>query len=430
MKRQICVSLLLLTMIMTTASLAVAETHVSEIDQRVRGLLIGSFLGDAAGGPPEFQSAEDLKRWLPDLRSWSPERFRSALQSDELKHGFELLPYAGIRPAIAPYGPWEKDAAAGTVTDDSRHKMVLLHCMADFLEDTSAPISKASLARAYVAYGDTHAARGRHDYQQLTSESFREYVSVANWILGQRDLAKSLPPQRLWAGIATCSGQMTFPPLAALYPGDPDAAYRATFAIDFVDVGPAKDISAALVAALAVAIGSEHKPEDTWPVVWKAVRETDPYRYGQVPFAKRPATEWLDFALDAAARAQGSPRELFRILENEGRPRYYWDAHFTFATAIACLKFCDYRPLEAITVSLAFGHDTDSAAQVIGALAGAVHGPQVFPARARRQVQKRLLIDYGEDVDSWVRVLRRVRDRGNVIRFLEQEPTAATTSDK
>lgn len=397
-----------------------AEESVIDVDQRVRGMLIGSLLGDAAGGPPEFKSAEDLKKWLPDLRSWSSGRFEDALKSDELMKEFRLLPYLGIRSDIAPYGPWERDAAAGTVTDDSRHKMVMLNCLRNSLSNSERRVSQESLAQAYLDYAGTHLTRGRLDYEKLTTESFKEYTAVANWILGERDLSKALPPQRLWAGISTCSGQMTLLPLAGLYPGDADAAYRAAFAIDFVDVGPAKDINAALVAGLAAAIGSSAKPADKWQEVFGAIRDTDPYRYGDVPFAKRPATEWLDFALHAADRAEGSPNELFRILETEGRAKYFWDAHFTFASAIAFLKLSDYQPLAAITVSLAFGHDTDSAAQVIGALAGAIHGPNVFPEAARKQVENRLLVDYEESIDEWVNVCRRLRERGDsVVEFIE-----------
>jgi hypothetical protein len=179
-----------------------------------------------------------------------------------------------------------------------------------------------------------------------------------------------------------------------------------------------------LVAGLAAAIGS-HEPDTKkrWQQMLEAVRKTDPYDYASVPFASRPATEWLDFAFDAAKRANGSPRELFRILEAEGRAKYFWDAHFTYASAIAFLKLADHRPLEAITVSLAFGHDTDSAAQVIGALAGAVYGASVFPAEARTQIKTRLDADYGEDIDEWTRVLLKLGDRKQFpapVQFVEE----------
>ena len=38
--------------------------------------------------------------------------------------------YKSLRPDTSPYGPWRKNAIAGTLTDDSRHKIVLIHAMA------------------------------------------------------------------------------------------------------------------------------------------------------------------------------------------------------------------------------------------------------------------------------------------------------------
>lgn len=393
-----------------------------DLGDRIEGLLVGSLLGDAAGGPVEFKSNDELKEWLPDLRAWSAERFRRELRSGELAERFELLGYENIRPGIADYGPWETNAAAGTVTDDSRHKMVLMNCLRELAEKDEGATSVDSLAQSYVNYAATHAKRNREDYRKLTDQSFKEYVAVARWLLGERDLAIANPPQRLWVGIATCSGQMTLPPIACVFPGEPIKAYRAGYALGFVDVGQGKDINSALVAGLSAGIGCRESSIDKrWEAVFSAMR-VDPYRYADVPFAKRPATEWLDFAMNASKRANGSPKELFRILEEEGRPKYYWDAHFTFAVAIACLEFCERRPKEALVTSLAFGHDTDSAAQVIGALTGAVLGTQAFAQSDRTQVRKRLKADYGEDLNEWVEVLLKLSDRKrypNPVRFVE-----------
>lgn len=395
---------------------AAAEPPSAEPDRayadRTMGMLVGSLIGDAVGGPVEFKSPEELNKWLPDLRAWSADEFRRRLKSGKLAQRFKLLPYADIRPNIAPYGPWEENAHPGTVTDDSRHKMVLLDCLATQVADRRSQISQVDLAKSYIHFAATQSRRGRTDYARLSDESMREYVAVAKWLLGERNLTVAHPPQRLWAGIATCSGQMTLLPLAGAYAGDANGAYRAAFALGFVDVGPAKDINSALVAGLAAAIGNQDADiQNRWSAVYDAIRNTDPYNYAQVPFAKRPATEWLDFASDAAKRANGSPKELFRILESEGRAKYFWDAHFTYASAIACLQFTEHRPLEALIVSLTFGHDTDSAAQVIGALSGAVHGTKIFPKAIQEQVKTRLRADYDEDLDEWSRVLSELNDR-------------------
>lgn len=405
---------------------SIESATVDSNRQRIHGMLIGSMIGDAAGGPIEFKSNDELKRWLPDLRSWSAEEYRKSLRDGSLAEKFELLPYKEIRGEIAPYGPWEKDAEVGTITDDTRHKMILFNCLRELRDgDISGnKLTVPNLAKAYVEYGATHAKRQREDYEKLSDESFVEYIAVAKWILGERDLKAAKPPQRIWAGIANCSGQMAMLPVAAIYPGDPDSAYRATYSLGFIDVGPAKDINSALVAGLAKAIGSETKDKaKRWEEVLDAMRDTDPYDYESVPFARRPTTEWIEFALKAADRANGKPGELYRILEKEGRPKYFWDAHFTFAVSIACLKFAEFQPLEAMTVSLAFGHDTDSAAQVIGALVGAVDGHDIFPTTAREQVAERLRVDYDESADEWTSLLMDLSNRErfpNPVRFVEE----------
>lgn len=407
----------------------IARSDEDTIRSRVRGMLLGSLIGDAAGGPVEFKSNDELNRWLPNLRAMTADEYKrwAAVFSQEQR--FSLLPYAGIRDEIAPYGPWEERAAAGTITDDSRHKAVLLSSLRAFVAASDSGgksakrISERSLAEAYVNYGPELARRGRRDYAALAEESLREYVAAARWILGERNLAVANPPQRLWAGIPTCSGQMTLLPLAAIFPGDADSAYRAAYAIGFVDVGTAKDINAMLVAGLAAAIGDESKlPNERWANAMSAMQTTDPYRYADVPFAGRPAKEWLVFAIDAAKRSDGAPGKLFEILEQEGRAKYYWDAHFTFATAIACLRFADFNTLEAMTVSLAFGHDTDSAAQVIGALGGAIQGESVFPMSALQHVSRRLKADYDEDIHEWTDILLQLQDRHRFphpVRFIE-----------
>ena len=407
------------------ATLVLAEPvpTASNYVDRTQGMLLGSLIGDAMGGPVEFKSQHELNSVLPDLRNAETQDFKSILREPTKLRGFRCLPYAKLRPDIAPYGPWEKNAPAGTVTDDSRHKMILLHCLRQAAGKSPVSLTAGDLARSYLEY--FQQPRWSPAYRKLATESFREYTQAARWLQGERDTAVALPPARIWAGIGNCSGQMAFLPLAAVYPGNPDGAYRATFALSFIDTGQAKDINSALVASLSAAIGSEEEDvRQRWTAAIEAIRSTDPYRYADVPFATRPAVEWLDFALKSADDAKGSPAKLYQTLEQHGRPKYYWDAHFTFATTWAFLHFADYDPDTAILVSLAFGHDTDSTAQLIGALCGAIYGTSIFPSETKREVEERLAADYGESVNEWTEVLSRLRSRAafpNPVKFIEAD---------
>lgn len=379
----------------------------AEHARRVEGLLIGAMIGDAAGGPVEFRPPDASAAWLPRCRDWPEER---RVDSDTLRdfaESFRLTPYADLRPGVEPYGQWSPRAAAGTLTDDTRHKIVLIEALRS---KGGAELTANGLARAYLRAKDLPAVRARPDYARLHAASFGEFERASRWVLGERDLRRSAPPDRLWAGLPTCCGQMTMTPLAALYPGRPREAYLACYDAAFFDVGAAKDLNSAIVAGLAAALSLE-PPTDAaeragaWASVIAAMRLTDPLNYRGTPFVRRPIDRWTRFAAEAVKRAGGRPKRLYSILEEEGEARTYWEAHATLAQAFAAIEFCDYEPLAAMTLLLDFGHDTDSTAQLLGAFIGAVHGPEVFPNDMRQAVRTSLAEDYGESLDAWVDLL-------------------------
>lgn len=399
-------------------ALAAAESNRAlsnaTLRDRVQGLLIGSLIGDAAGGPVEFKSTTELRRWLPDARSWPAAKKLNDEEIRQLSSSLPLLPYKGIRPEPAPYGPWTEEGPPGTITDDSRHKIVMIHALRRLRGTRDRQLTVADLAQSYLDFGATKCVVANPAYHQLYQESFREYNLAARWILGERRPALARPASRLWGGVATVSGQMCLPPLAALFPGDPEQAYRAAYTIGFIDLGTGKDMNAALVAGLAAAL-SDTNPTTTarWQSTLETMRAVDPYDYADIKFVSRPLLKWLEFAESAARRAAGRPARLYEILETEGRPVYWWDAHFIIASAFAFLQLCRFEPLAAMHLSLDFGHDTDSVAQTIGAFAGAIHGTEIFPQPFRAAVSERLSSDYGEDVDDWVDLLIELSDRSN-----------------
>lgn len=137
------------------------------------------------------------------------------------------------------------------------------------------------------------------------------------------------------------------------------------------------------------------------------MRRVDPYRLADVPFVGRPLVGWLDLADSIAQRADGRPKVAFKLLETEGKPVYYWDAHFTLLVPVVMLKLCQYDPLSAMHLIIDFGHDTDSYAQVLGAMVGAVHGDSVFPQHMVDCVTSQLESEFGESIDHWVDLLTK-----------------------
>lgn len=384
------------------------------LSERIRGLLLGSMIGDALGGPIEFQKSADVADRVINCRAWPDERRLTDSDLRDFAASLEMGSYAEFRPETEPYGQWRENAASGTVTDDTRHKMVLVSALKTIAERQPFSLTAEDLAQAYRDFAKHSAIKRRPEYRQLCEESFREFDLAARWVLGERDLDIAAPPDRIWAGTPTCCGQMTMPPLAAIYAGRPVEAYRATYEASFFDVGTAKDINASIVAGLSVALQIP-QPKDVssrkaaWQKIIDTMRTTDPYRYAKVPFAARPTTDWLDRARKVAKDANGKPKQLYELLLKRGQVRYFWESHFILLLVFATIEFCDYDPLAALAVILDFGHDTDSGAQLLGAFAGALHGPQLFLADLQRPVLKQLADDYDVSLDDWVQLLSQLQ---------------------
>lgn len=351
-------------------------------EERIEGLLIGSLVGDAAGAPTEFAP--------PDRSAWTAtDTVLDATGRAELGARFRLA--ASRRPAEA-YGPWTADGPPGTLTDDSRFKILFLRS----LEAAGHP-DRDAFARAILAWH----ADSTGPYGPLPAAWLDEFAFAARWVLGERDPAVARPPERAWGGMATMAGQMPFLPIAALAPGRPEAAYRAVWDVDFLDTGTGLDLNAALVAGLAEALA----PDASWESVEHAMRTTDPFGFAEVPWVPRAVDRWLDEARAIADDADGRAARLFDGLDRRLGAVTWWEAHVPMTVVFACARFTGFDPLATMQLILEFGHDTDSYLQVAGALFGALHGPDVFPEPMRRAVRERLRAEYGVAFDTWPRIL-------------------------
>jgi len=73
-----------------------------------------------------------------------------------------------------------------------------------------------------------------------------------------------------------------------------------------------------------------------------------------------------------------------------------------FGNVPFCAEMIHYSPLEAMQLILEFGLDTDSYAQLMGAIIGAIFGKTIFPAVMRHTVNKRSIDQFGQNVDDWM----------------------------
>lgn len=383
-----------------------------ELDRRVRGMFVGSLLGDALGGPVEFQLPESVHHLVGGPRSWTPGETLDAAAIAAAARRVKLRGYSELRPEPEPYAHWTRNAGPGTVTDDSRHKMVLMHALRRRSLLGFRPLQPIELADAYVEWRSSRAIVAHREYDRLKEEWLQEFDFAIHWLHGERDPTRALPPERLWQGLPTCCGQMSLLPLAGIHVGDPMAAYRHAYDVAFFDNGFGKDLNAAIVAGISRALALPTPTGDVsqaWKQVSETMRTTDPYRYREVPWTYRSVDRWLDLADRVVNESERQPFRFFACLDREFQETIKWEAQVPFVVTFGCARLCEYDPLASLQLSVEWGHDTDSYPQLLGAFVGALHGDEVFPAEAIELVSLRLREDYGEDLEEWVRLLSKCR---------------------
>ena len=106
-----------------------AAADPGTLRDRIEAMLLGSLIGDAAGGPVEFRDPEEMISVLPATRNWADDKILDSEAIAELADSFPMLSYEKLRPDPAPYGQWTANAPAGTITDDSRMKIILFNTL-------------------------------------------------------------------------------------------------------------------------------------------------------------------------------------------------------------------------------------------------------------------------------------------------------------
>lgn len=389
---------------------SVVEAATAGVESsRVRGLLLGSMIGDAVGGPMEFQPRETWSKLPNPPKLWRPGETLTPQAIEGLRARLVLRPYSVLRPLPEPYAHWTTNAPAGSITDDSRHKLILLHALRAALQEKAWPVTAERLASAYLSWTNSPCIAQSRAASALCHEWLHEYWLGARWVLGHRDPALALPTERLWNALPTCAGQMALTPLAAVFAGRPEAAYIATWNMAWLDNGIAKDMIASIVAGMAGALteplGGPSEPK--WRRVWETMRRTDPWKFRDVPWSTRATAYWLDFALKAAERAKREPAILFAEFDKTFEHTVKWEAQLCLAVSIACIALCPEDPLAAMQLSIEWGHDTDSYAQLTGAFVGALLGPEIFPQTIRDTVETRVKEEYQESMDEMTGLLLR-----------------------
>jgi ADP-ribosylglycohydrolase len=386
------------------------------IKNKIKGLLTGTLLGDALGGPIEFQGHPEIQATPNPPKLWTDTN--DIINDAALKAAAERIyfrEYKYLLPQPQSYGTWKANAAPGSVTDDSRNKIVLLYMLRKALQKNQWPLTEKNMAQAFLDWRTTPTVKTKPGYDSLCKDWMGEMDKSINWVMGSREIGKAYPPERMWNAYPTCYGQMTLPPLAAIYPGQPEKAYLAVYNLAYFDNGFAKDMNASLVAGLSVALtldATKMSNEQLWIKIIEAIQKTDPYAYNKVPWCERSVNKWMYMVDMFVKEASGAPAKLFQRMDEQFKYEAKWEAHIPFTVIFSCLKICRYDPLAALQLSIEWGNDHDTYPQLLGAFIGAIYGPDIFKADMRSTLTKRLQLDYDETIDEWVSTLMKVQELG------------------
>ncbi len=329
-------------------------------EDRVAGLIWGSFYGDALGGPYEFQKKVS----------------RQPI-------------FKGYKGSASAFGTWERNAPKGSITDDSRHKMLLINALVEDKEVTSS-----TLANEYIKEFNK-----LDKYSELRKLWLKEYVRVATWVSSMKGFDQK-PPGAIWSGMATVSGQLTLIPLAVKFKGQSKKAYLKCWELNWLDNGTAKDINCALVAALAHVL-QEGKKITSFV---KSLKQLDPFHFKKVPFVGRPLDHWLQKIEKIVSQSLSSSDLKRRLLKS--LPSYYWWEDYTVLTVtMSYILYFKDKPEKVLKELIKFGKDTDTYAQLAGAILGAIYGKEFFNQDHLNIVKSELIRQHNYDLDSKINKL-------------------------
>jgi len=357
---------------------------IASLKDKIEGMLIGSAIGDAAGGPLEFVEPAEKSFWSLTNQKLTNEGI------EELGSLFKLRQY---RKKVEPFAQFEDFAPEGTITDDTRFKIILFNT----LRDNNGKLNRKNFAASILNFKNELPEK----YYNYYDEWMREINYAANFELDNTE--RSYPSSRIWGSIPTMMGQMPFLPIAALNPSDPEWTYLKTYELGFFDNGIGKDINSSIVAGLTRALQSN----GSWFTVKQTMFTVDPYGYNRVLYVNRQMEQWLDLAHNMVNEADGNIAKLFHLLENKLNTQFWWEAWVPLVVVFSCAEIVNYHPLASMQLMLEFGHDTDSYAQIMGAFMGAIHGKEIFPKEMRDKVNREMNEQYGQNITDWMKLIEK-----------------------
>lgn len=376
-----------------------------DLQDQILGCLLGSAIGDAMGAPVEMWPRADIQATYG--------------------HIAHLLPLQ--RPA-SPEGPWGDHLPAGSSTDDTRWKALLIEWMAaeDHAQIHTMPPewSASSLARfilhRYHQYLRALPADGHEtalEHAQHQALWVKEWARVAAaYLSGDLD-EFAIAQARFYGGEMVCGGMLFAPVIGAAYPGEAEKAYEQAFQLNIYDSGYARDLGGLTAALVAEASQPGCQPADLEALP----RKLDPRGYFHSRLVGRSAYELFRLAQGIANEALSAREADVEALPvplclpfntPDARQRYsQWsiayhglDQHLfrlpfhpgeLWLVMWTALLVCRYDFRQTLAFIVNYGRDNDTTAAIAGAILGAFYGAKALPQDLTRPtLQANLSLGY------------------------------------
>lgn len=197
---------------------------------KVLGALVGSAIGDAMGASTEMWHRKDI----------------------QLRYGYIL----GHTPSVrvqSPEGPWGHNLIAGSTTDDTRWKFMMVKYFNEYGTGLN-PLNFAQfITKYYQSVIETMGNQEVLENPDAIDEKIEKLDWVKEWarvaIAYQKGPSEYQEAQnRFYGGEMSCAGQL-YTPMFGLIAKDPEEAYQKGYSHSIFDIGYAKDISG-LVSAM------------------------------------------------------------------------------------------------------------------------------------------------------------------------------------
>ena len=350
-------------------------------ESKVRGCILGSVLGDAMGGAPEFQS----------VKAWAE------------KMGTDWIDYLTRGNRYRPVNFWRRDTPPGTGTDDTRNNWLFLRLG---IELGRIPTAREFAIRFRQVARDPRAFfAGDAKMEDLAKRQYGRWLTQGD---------ASFPPPTAVNRYNTPSlgGLITLTWAGLFCPGNPEGAYVAAYNADIRDQLYAKEAVAMLAACVSIAVVEDVEPLN----LFRRVAELDPFAgVGQSGinagwFIKRNLLPLCDRFVDVESD-RAAAKELVRLLIGYGP----MDAFKTFGVPCAALVAAQGDAFRAMQIAVNHPglnvqgvpaediyQDIDCYGTVVGALGGAMRGVDAYPKEMIDNVISANKEVYGIDLEATI----------------------------